>query len=518
MAGVTLDAMIGRADFAQQTESSDSKNLTAIEVSHLDSNPLVKLLRKPDFQRETNQWSPEQIATFISSFANGELIPSLIFWKSESLVFVIDGGHRLSALRAWILDDYGDGPLSAEFYQNEIPQAQKKNARRARKLVEQKVGRYAALKQYALDSSAAKPETEQQKTITTIFSRGIDVQWIQGDQEVAEVSFFKINSQGTPLHRIESLLLKHRRKSYSIAARSIVRAGTGHKYWKSFDTPVQSSIEELSTSIFKLLFEPESTGSLPTLDLAIGGNASSFDALQMLLEIFQIVENQDSLAKAMSALSDDLDGTETVALLKRVKKVVERITGKDSSSLGLHPALYFYNHLGKHSRFLFLGVFTAFANAVRLNNKSFFHDFSKQRKIIEDTLISRKSGINQALANIGSSVRITKVTDLITGLVKTLKEGKEINDDVLLELLGLTGKFSDLKVLGGPSEFSKETKSAANVKRLIHTAPNCPICKGLLDIVKGANSDHIIRKQDGGTGTLDNHQYTHPFCNSGIKN
>lgn len=518
MAGVTLDAMIGRADFAEQTESADQKNITAIEVNHLDSNPIAKLLRKPDFQRETNQWSPDQIATFISSFANGELIPSLIFWKSESLIFVIDGGHRLSALRAWILDDYGDGPLSSQFYSGEIPSLQKKKAKAARKLVEQKVGRYASLKKYALDSPQITSDTKQQKLITTIFSRGIDVQWIQGDQEVAEVSFFKINSQGTPLHRIESLLLEHRRKSYSIAARSIVRAGTGHKYWKSFQAPIQKSVEELSTTIFNLLFEPESTGSLPTLDLAIGGNASSFEALQMLLEIFQIVENQGSLTKAMGKLSDDPDGSETVALLKRVKKVVERITGKHSASLGLHPALYFYNHLGRHSRFLFLGIFTAFADATRINNKQFFHKYCEHRNIIEKTLVSRKAGLNQALANIGSSVRITKVTNLITGLVKSLEEGKKIDDDLLLELLGLSGKFSDLKVLDGPMDFSKETKSAANVRMLINMAPECPICQGLLDVVKGANSDHIIRKEDGGQGTLDNHQYTHPFCNSGIKN
>jgi hypothetical protein len=29
-------------------------------------------------------------------------------------IFVIDGGHRLSALRAWMEDDYGDGTISLE--------------------------------------------------------------------------------------------------------------------------------------------------------------------------------------------------------------------------------------------------------------------------------------------------------------------------------------------------------------------------------------------------------------------
>jgi len=66
-------------------------------------------LRKPDFQRETNHWSPEQVVTFIASFLDDELIPSLILWYSPSYIFVIDGGHRLSALRAWMNDDYGIG-------------------------------------------------------------------------------------------------------------------------------------------------------------------------------------------------------------------------------------------------------------------------------------------------------------------------------------------------------------------------------------------------------------------------
>jgi hypothetical protein len=105
---VVLDGMIRRADFAQQAEASTIDLGDKIMISQLSGrSPLLRLLRKPDFQRETNHWTPDQVASFISSFARGELIPSLILWKSDSYVFVIDGGHRLSALRAWIENDYG---------------------------------------------------------------------------------------------------------------------------------------------------------------------------------------------------------------------------------------------------------------------------------------------------------------------------------------------------------------------------------------------------------------------------
>src|SRR5208283_4799780 len=111
---VTMDAMIPREDFALEAEELvleilfgdfTIRNLTA-------DSPILKLLRKPDFQRERNHWTPLQVATFVSNFLDNEVIPSLILWKSKSFIFVIDGGHRLSALRAWVEDDYGFGAHS----------------------------------------------------------------------------------------------------------------------------------------------------------------------------------------------------------------------------------------------------------------------------------------------------------------------------------------------------------------------------------------------------------------------
>src|SRR6266480_4103274 len=106
---VTLDAMIPREDFALEAEEVVLEILFGdFPIGHLTpESPILRLLRKPDFQRETNHWSPEQVATFVASFLDNEVIPSLILWKSPSYVFVIDGGHRLSALRAWMQDDYG---------------------------------------------------------------------------------------------------------------------------------------------------------------------------------------------------------------------------------------------------------------------------------------------------------------------------------------------------------------------------------------------------------------------------
>ena len=132
---VNLDAMIPREDFALTEEEFAIDLFPGFPISNLASDaPILKLLRKPDFQRETNHWTPNQITTFVASFLDNEVIPSLILWKSPNLIFVIDGGHRLSALRAWMEDDYGDGAISLQFYKGEISDEQRRLARRARKL------------------------------------------------------------------------------------------------------------------------------------------------------------------------------------------------------------------------------------------------------------------------------------------------------------------------------------------------------------------------------------------------
>jgi Protein of unknown function DUF262 len=143
MAQVDLDAMIPREDFGVIDEAFKMNLMSDFPIRHLAKDaPVLRLLRKPDFQRETNHWTPEQVVKFIESFVDSEVIPSLILWKATRYIFVIDGGHRLSVLRAWMEDDYGDKHISQDFYKTEIPKKQITVAERTRKLIEKRVGRY----------------------------------------------------------------------------------------------------------------------------------------------------------------------------------------------------------------------------------------------------------------------------------------------------------------------------------------------------------------------------------------
>lgn len=164
---VNLDAMIRRDDFALKgSQIASAEPIKSLSIETLSSTGmLIPLLRKPDFQRETNHWTPIQVVSFLESFLDNELIPSIILWQSESFVFVIDGGHRLSTLRAWIEDDYGDGQISLAFYSNEISSGQRKVASKVRKLVEEKIGKYSAVKRALIHPEGQDPRLFSERAI-----------------------------------------------------------------------------------------------------------------------------------------------------------------------------------------------------------------------------------------------------------------------------------------------------------------------------------------------------------------
>ena len=105
---VNLDALVPRADFTEDLTPTAPPDIRALDIRQLEAGFLPHSLRKPDFQRETAAWSPEKIADLIKTFIDADLIPSVILWQAGRHVFVLDGAHRLSAILAWIHNDYGD--------------------------------------------------------------------------------------------------------------------------------------------------------------------------------------------------------------------------------------------------------------------------------------------------------------------------------------------------------------------------------------------------------------------------
>ena len=508
---VNLDAMILREDFATEAEEAfSSDSFRSFSVKDFDIYSHV--IKKPDFQRETNQWSPQQVASLISSYVSGDLIPSVILWKG-SYIFVIDGGHRLSALRAWVLDDYGDGEISKKFFNYQIPKEQLESARKARELIDKKVGSWQDLIQK--NSNPDTPLAEKKK-ISKILMQALTIQWVSGDEDKAEISFFNINMKGTPLDEVEEFLLKNRKKPTAIAARAVIRAGFGHKYWSRFNPSTASDIEKLAKKLHSIAFDPDIQSPVKTLELPLGGSRGVRLAIQLLIDFIGAAAY--GVGNKVNE-KDDTDGLNTINCLKQSIKLFNRITGNDKGSLGLHPAVYFYGPSGRHSSPMFLGTSFLIAKNIRDNNKKFFSDFISVRHKLEEILILKKDLIALIIQKVNSKKRSISYMLILEKIIENLLSKKsKIKDEDIIEYGGFTGKILDGTKNIQSISFSDDVKSEVFIKTALKGCIKCDICNGYIDASKSISYDHDKRARSGGKGSLDNCRLTHPYCNQSIKN
>lgn len=415
-----------------------------------------------------------------------------------------------------MIDDYGDGAVSSAFYKGAIPEDQKKMAKRACTLVEQKIGRFSRLR--TLVDSRSPADADVARRAKRMVTRALSLQWIQGNADMAETSFYKINSQGTPLDDTEEMLIRNRRKAIAISARAILRSGTGHKYWSAFDDDHREKIEALAEEFYDVLFEPETAEPIKTLDVPFGGSVSPVDALALLVEFLSIAGHRNADIKPIEKYVDDENGAETIQMLTKTLEVLSRITGNSPASLGLHPAVYFYNEKGKYSRFLFLGMVMLITQKLRNNEGSFFKRFCEARSEVERFLIENKSLIGILLQNMSRTQRISKMGDMFSYLVTHGVSGSRITPEAVIANLGLRGRIFDINTIQVSSKISDDTKSMLFIQTAMANALKCNICGGLLQPSKSVSYDHVKRVRDGGTGDLSNTQMVHHFCNTGIKN
>ena len=258
MQTITLDALIPREDFnilSTTGSSGNTRNKTTLSIEDLKYDSFFfSALRKPIFQRETNEWDAEKVCSMIESFVNDELVPAIILWRNQGgYIFVIDGAHRLSSLGAWINDDYGDGQISTSYYGNYISEEQRYIAEKTRKLVNERIGSYKEIEAISRNrlTTDDKVKNEIAKNLGAL---AIQLQWVDGNASKAEDSFLKINQSATKISDAELDLIKNREYSYAIASRAIVRAGKGYKYWSAYEEKEQEVIVTLSKKIHQIMF------------------------------------------------------------------------------------------------------------------------------------------------------------------------------------------------------------------------------------------------------------------------
>ena len=507
MSKVNLDALIPREDFEilDENKINIGTSITSIDANGLRKDSLFyTYLRKPDFQRETNEWEPKKIVGLIQSFLNGDLIPSIILWHSTgNCIFVIDGGHRLSAILAWINDDYGDGPISKSFF-GYVQDEQVKIADKTRKLINNLIGPYSHYTLAATNPKDVKSEIVEKSKFLAI--RAFQLQWVNGDVKVAEQSFLTINQEATPINPTERKLIESRKKPNCIVARAIRRSGTGHKYWLHFNEEKQHAIEVIAKEINDLIFIPPFKRPVKSLEFPIAGNQNSGQALQLILNFVNITN--DLIGKKEEDVQDDPEGNKTLELLQKCKRMAQKIRSNEPFSLGLHPIIYFYSKEGNHKIVSFYAVLALMLDFDKDNTLQ--TQFIKVRKDFEDFLLQYDQHISQIVRKYRQGIKgYLYVKQFYVEVIQKLIEKK--SKEEVINYLQEKGVKQD------PKEFSVDAKSAIFIKDALENAQKCSICNGLIDS-KSITIDHIQRKREDGLGTVDNGQITHPYCNTTFKN
>jgi hypothetical protein len=518
---VNLDALLPRQNLSSPAEAT--ADIEGFKLHDLQPGLTYAFLRKPDFQRETANWSPDQVADLIETFVKGSIIPSIVLWQSGQRVFVIDGAHRLSALIAWVRDDYGAGKLSIERYENVIPDHQKIMHDLTKKTVESKVRSYEEHLSAAQYPTTADPEVLSRATQFPF--RRIDIQWIRNaTPDQARDAFFRINQGGTPIDTTETRILRARDSALAISSRAIARGGTGHDYWDRFAKETQKEIEELGGGLQKLLFAPPlrpNTLDVPVAGFGYGSHILPF-AFDLVLQTNRLAIPDSSRRKAPTVAEspDDLDGKSTVEYLRRARKIARLICSNDPSSLGLHPALYFYTPDGV---FQSAALFNAADWFIDLESKGKLNSFLKVREAFESLILDHPVVVKPPAHKLGSGSRTrARMVSLYGRIYELLKEGKsaaEVWDTVTQEpdFLFLVQDDKEQKekaLVGTPGKrFSRKAKAASYFAQALPTAPKCPLCGGRLH-TNGMVGDHKEELSKGGTSASANARMVHPICNS----
>ena len=524
MSQVNLDALIPREDLEIKESKATPKQTAGIYISGLRKGELfLESLRKPQFQRSTLEWSPDKVYNLVKSFTNGDLIPAIILWRGDGNNFVIDGAHRLSALIAWVNDDYGIGNISTSFFLSQFERGQMEKAKQVKKFIEDDMGTY----QEILFAGQHQDTADKKKVAIaqTIAAMSIDLQWVPGNASQAEDSFFRINEAAAPLDKTEKRLLKARNKPMAIAARSIIRSGGGHKYWGKFSAPNQQKIEDIAHELNEWLFKPELITPLKTLDVSLAGKGYSEITQQLILNVVNFSNNIKIVDASLVKNTEDFpeqkipdessDGVETITYLINTRKMLANITGKLASSLGLHPAIYFYSHQARYQ----ITAFMAMLPLIRdYENKKQLMKFTMIRKEFEEFLWKHKSIVNQATGNWGSGAKgYNNMSKLFDFIIQSLAEGKS-EEDILIDLDSNEAYnfykpgVRDLNPKA-KTKMSNETKSEVFMRQAVSAALRCYICGGYLH-ANSMNVDHDLEIENGGIGNADNGKLTHFYCNS----
>ncbi|BEP27830.1 HNH endonuclease family protein [Helicovermis profundi] len=521
MKTVTLDALILREDFeitSSVGSSGNTRNKATLSIEDIKYDSFFfAALRKPIFQRETNEWDKNKVFSMIESFINSDLIPALILWRnSGGYIFVIDGAHRLSSLGAWINDDYGDGEISLKYYGNVISPEQKKVAETTREIVNEKIGSFKEIWAISRDITSTK-DVKKQEMAKNLGALAVQLQWVEGDAIKAEDSFLKINQSATKISDAELDLIMNREKAYAISARAIVRAGKGYQYWSNFNEDVQMEIVNYSKKIHNIMFGENKYNRDDINSYTIAGIQSSSMTLDVVTQTVKICNGVYNKQGATEGNEKNV-----VNSLKNTLKILEYINSNKPFSLGIHPYVFFYSDIGKHK----VGSYYGFLMFTKeLVEKKKLDKFTRNREKFEQTIYKYSFLIQQIIRKKRQSKKAySTIRDYFNELLDIIDKNENISIDEIVTNIKNHTDFNYLQMdiidtqrVSVKSNFSRGKKQQIKLQSYIKSLPKCSICGGYLSTTS-MSVDHIIRKEDGGNNSRENAQLTHLYCNTTYKN
>ena len=560
---VYLDHLIPRESLRYQRPNEQvpftERQKDGLRLCDLQNPNRMRLLRKPDFQRETWAWTPEDCVALLESIVNNQVIPSVIMWSSPNngLDYILDGGHRVSVVLAWLLDDWGDSLTSETYRDDDHERSIKAAARTVREAVSVRVGTigdYQAAER-AIEQAMLMGQSPQRDLPPTIFKRGyfyqrllkghvdLHVLWATGDYERAEQSFLKINKSGRELSDWEIKLVDNRNSSFARIVMSVASVSSSRNYWPQqvdgVADPVgfQNKVNDITNGIdriYETLFKPSvQTPHIQTLQQPLLVAPGSHQRPYYLAELLTVLEGgRGQGPETERLLAQDRNATPQEIVdhgwdrVNHTLDVLDNLVGNATmaKSLAIVPALYFYTDTGRYVRSILYGfVYWMFAGSERdiLNRK---RAFSAHRGAFEQMIMSRKDDLVTGLSRkTGSGPDITAQTaQYFDGVLRLLVQHNDEIDapaflkayaELVRELINRAPRVPNA-IEGRSRVFTDRQRSTVILRGLLSNSLRCGICGGVLDPAMGVQFDHMTPYAHGGPTITDNAQPTHPFCNN----
>jgi len=559
---VYLDHLIQRESLRYQRPTTklnpdrrqDLENRLALK-DLLEASGRVKYLRKPDFQRSTWAWTAEDCVLLLESLVNEQVVPSIIMWSNEETGtdYILDGGHRISVVLAWLRNEWEDKSGSKPDWDEEDEKRILRAASDVRNLVKLRIGEISEFKaaeqelEDLLDqgNSDARQIMGGKKYKQARFYQKLlkgrvtfHILWVEGDYQRAELSFLRINKSGRQLTDWETKLVENRNSSLARIVMSLTSIESAQHYWPTHEQPdildqvllrKRQDILNNLHDLYEVLFKPSYQLSISRLQQPIFAITDVEKRPYYLAELFTIIQGGKGYETETKRFLESDKDAQPSDIIERGWQLVDstidtfaHLVGTGSNSLSLVPVVYFYTESGKYVRSLLYGMlYWLFSGSDQeiLNRKRLF---TIHRAAFEHILLTNKDVVSVIGRQKGSGTEITAQTAQYfhTVLELLIEHNGDSNsnqfstryDEVIKELIGNTRIPSQLQGLRSHT-FSPRQKSTKILQALLEMSLKCEICGGILDPQMGVQHDHITQRFKGGETTANNQRIVHPFCN-----